>query len=87
MPQREFASLGSGPHYALSPAGAPVFLTSERALSWQIANKIGVYFAKDARDKAAAIPRVPRGAKRARRADSAAHIDEWVTSRGLRAPK
>ena len=47
-------------------------------------------FAKEARDMA---QQLPAGAeredllKRARRADTAAHIDEWVNSPGLQPPK
>ena len=46
-------------------------------------------FAKDARDKAAALPAGPERdelLKRARQAETASHIDEWVNSPGLQAP-
>ena len=47
-------------------------------------------FARNARDEASALP---SGAerddllKRARRADTAAHIDQWANSPGLQAPE
>ena len=47
-------------------------------------------FAKDALDQAATLPDgVERDEllKKARRADVAAHIDEWANSTGLQAPK
>jgi hypothetical protein len=47
-------------------------------------------FAKDAIQKASDLPPCPEREellKRARRADTAAHIDEWINSPGLRSPK
>ncbi len=46
-------------------------------------------FAKEARDKAATMPAgVDRDdlLKRARQADTASHIDDWVSSTGLQPP-
>lgn len=46
-------------------------------------------FAKDARDKAEALPDGPEKEdllKRARQADTASHIDEWANSTGLQPP-
>lgn len=46
-------------------------------------------FAKDARDKAEALPAGPEKEdllKRARQADTASHIDEWANSTGLQPP-
>jgi hypothetical protein len=47
-------------------------------------------FAKEARDKASHLP--PGAEKHemlrsARRADTEAHVDEWINSRGLQPPK
>jgi hypothetical protein len=47
-------------------------------------------FAKDVRAKASLMPPSPEKAdliRRARQADTAAHLDEWVNSRGLQPPK
>jgi len=47
-------------------------------------------FAKEAREKAAAMPPGNQRddmLKRARRADNAAHVDNWVNSSGLRPPR
>ena len=47
-------------------------------------------FAKEAIDKAAHLPSGPERdelLKKARRADTASHIDEWANSTGLRSPK
>jgi hypothetical protein len=46
-------------------------------------------FAKDARDRAEALPDGPEREdllKRARQADTASHIDEWANSTGLQPP-
>lgn len=47
-------------------------------------------FAKQALDKASHLPSGPERdelLKKARRADTAAHIDEWANSPGLQPPK
>ena len=47
-------------------------------------------FAKEALDKAQYLPSGPERddlLKKARRADTASHIDEWATSPGLQPPK
>lgn len=47
-------------------------------------------FAKEAIDKASHLPSGPERdelLKKARRADTASHIDEWANSAGLRSPK
>jgi hypothetical protein len=46
-------------------------------------------FAEEARDKAKSLHGAERDAllKKARRADTAAHIDDWVNSSGLQPPK
>jgi len=46
-------------------------------------------FAKDARDRAAALPAGPEKEdllKRARQADTALHVNEWANSTGLQPP-
>lgn len=47
-------------------------------------------FAKEATDKASHLPLGPERdelLKKARRADTASHIDEWANSSGLQSPK
>jgi len=47
-------------------------------------------FAKEATDKASHLPAGPERdelLKKARRADTASHIDEWANSSGLQSPK
>ncbi len=47
-------------------------------------------FAKDARKKAALLPPGPEREqmlRKARQADTAAHLDDWANSSGLRPPK
>jgi hypothetical protein len=49
-----------------------------------------IAFAADARDKANLLPPGPERdilLKKARQADTAAHIDEWASSPGLQSPK
>lgn len=46
-------------------------------------------FAEDVREQASTLPPGPEREdllKRARRADTAAHIDEWASSNGLQSP-
>ncbi len=46
-------------------------------------------FAKDAREKASRLPPGPEREqmlRKARQADTAAHLDDWANSSGLRAP-
>jgi hypothetical protein len=46
-------------------------------------------FAEEVREQASSLPPGPEREdllKRASRADTAAHIDEWVNSRGLQSP-